>query len=484
MQKFSWVAISGFMRQFAFFVVNGYLALLLSKETFGTLTYAYGALLVFVGIADFGLREVAWRDVARNSFRTSQVVNHVLAARLLMTLLAMVGYFATAILYCHTKQDWVIFAAYSLGLFFNMTSFDFPFLGHDRVDTLSKSSAIAYAYYVPACFITVRSDATAWLVPAHFVVAHAIFFALLYREYCRTVGPVKLCFRVEMLAANLRRSWPLGLNGLIFRLTINYPVLLLGLLLNSIAVAEYRVAELFYSLFVSLGLYLGSSSFTTYASYDGDGDIRIARSVEKSLCALILAHLPIAYLFATLLPWTLAHWLGGSSAMTGTTCLLLGLSLPVAVATRYLKTCLPSVGLNAQLLVVNVVSLVLGVAIGVMLMQQYSGAGIAASLIVSESFGIGLLIFFLKQKLPQLRATAIFRAPLAVVTAGGFAQFAVVQATDATWLQITVPLTVGTTLGGWRAARLLHSESPANEHEPVSFPSTTASVSSPHRKSA
>src|SRR5947208_12558510 len=87
-QKFSWIAFSGFLRQFAFFIVNGYFACRLTKEAFGTLTCAFGSLLLFIGIADFGLREIAWRDVARNPRRTADVLNTVLAAPVAMTLVA------------------------------------------------------------------------------------------------------------------------------------------------------------------------------------------------------------------------------------------------------------------------------------------------------------------------------------------------------------------------------------------------------------
>ncbi len=364
MRKFSRIAVGGFGRQVAVFAVNGYLAWTLSKDVFGTFTCAYGSLMVTIGLADFGLRQVGWREIARNPQRIASIVDEIVAARLVTTLIGMAGFLACAGMYCRHPQDWIVFLAFSPGLLFNMTSFDFPFMGQDRVETINKSSTVAYAYYVLASLLTVGGDSSAWLAAIHFVVAHAIFVALLHKEYRRMVGPLRPLFRPRVILGYYKLSWPLGLNFFIFRLTTNYPVLLLGLIVSSAAVAEYRVAELFYSLFASLGLYLGSSTFTTFASYGKDGNRDIARSVEIAVRTILLGLMPVGFLFATLLPTVLAWWLNETSPMAALTCFFLGISLPLGVATRYLKTCLPSIGLNAQLLSVNVASLALGVGAG------------------------------------------------------------------------------------------------------------------------
>jgi len=451
--KFSWVALSGFMRQFAFFIVNGYIACRVSKEMFGTLSCAFGSLLVFIGIADFGLREIAWRDVARKPSRTPDVVNTVLAARLAMTLVAMIGFLGSAAIYCHDGRDWVIFLIYSLGLFFNMSSFDYPFLGRDRMETLSKSSAIAYAYYVPACLLSVHSNSSAWLAAFHFVVAHAIFFGLLYRDYRREFGAARLDFRLDLTRDYFRRSWPLGLNGLVFRLTINYPVLLLGLVLSSVAVGEYRLAEMVYALFTSLGLYLGSSMYTTYAVYDGERDGRVAGSHESALRTIFLVHLPFGFAFAALLPAMLKHFMHVGSSSEEIICLLLGISLPVGVATRYLKTCLPSLGLNAQLLAVNAASLAVGIGIGLGLMKSAGAAGIAVSVLCCETCGLGLILMFLKQKLPALRLGSIARAPAIVAVALIGMESNLWAMGWQLWPRTIVPLVTVVPLIGWIALK-------------------------------
>ena len=469
-QKFTCVAFSGFLRQFAFFIVNGYFALCLSKEMFGTLTCAFGALLVFIGVADFGLREIAWRDVARNPSRTADVVNTVLAARLAMTLVAMFGFIATATVYCHGKQDWVIFLIYSLGSFFNMTSFDYPFLGRDKMGTISKSTAVAYAYYVPACFLSVHSDSTAWLAALHFVIAHMIFFGLLYREYRRNFGPTRLTFRWDTTSDFFRRSWPLGINGLVFRLTINYPVLLLGLILSSVAVSEYRLAEMFYSLFASLGLYLGSSMYTTYAVYEGESDGRIAHSVEAALRTIFLAHVPIAFGFVTLLPLLLKRFMHVGSAGEEILCLLLGISLPLGVATRYLKTCLPSIGLNTQLLTVNLACVVVGIGMGIGLVHTAGAPGIAASVLCTELCGLALILMVIKRKLPALRFAPIVQAPLATAAVLLGVQSILWSTGMPVLFQGFFPMAIGIPLAGWLIVSYIRAESVADSAQILTMP--------------
>jgi O-antigen/teichoic acid export membrane protein len=451
MRKFSRIAVGGFGRQIAVFAVNGYLAWTLSKDVFGTFTCAYGSLMVTIGLADFGLRQVGWREVARNPQRIASIVDEIVAARLVTTLIGMAGFLACAGMYCRHPQDWIIFLAFSPGLLFNMTSFDFPFMGQDRVATINKSSTVAYAYYVLASLLTVGGDSTAWLAAFHFVVAHAIFVALLHKEYRRMVGPLRPLFRPRVILGYYKLSWPLGLNFFIFRLTTHYPVLLLGLIVSSAAVAEYRVAELFYSLFASLGLYLGSSTFTTFASYGKDGNRDIAHSVEIAVRTILLGLMPVGFLFATLLPTVLAWWLNETSPMAALTCFFLGISLPLGVATRYLKTCLPSIGLNAQLLSVNVASLALGVGAGAWLIRVVGPPGIAASVLVSDVCGLAMLLGLLK------RRSSLRIAPAIAAASGVGGVWAALYVTSmalspSPWLRVLVPLVVATPLTLWIAA--------------------------------
>jgi O-antigen/teichoic acid export membrane protein len=451
MRKFSRLAAGGFGRQLALFAVNSYLAWTFSKDVFGTFTCAYGSLMVVIGLADFGLRQVGWREIARNPQRMASIVDEIVAARLVTTLAGMAGLLACASVYCRNAQDWIVFLAFSPGLVFNMTSFDFPFMGQDRVETINKSSTIAYAYYVLASLVTVRGDSTAWLAATHFVVAHAIFVALLHKEYQRMVGRLRPLFRPRVILGYYKLSWPLGLNFFVFRLTTNYPVLLLGLVVSSAAVAEYRVAELFYSLFASLGLYLGSSTFTTYASYGKEGDARIARNVEISVRTILLGLMPVGFLFMTVLPMVLTWWLNESSRMAALTCFFLGISLPLGVATRYLKTCLPSIGLNAQLLSVNVASLVLGVGTGALLINEIGPPGIAASVLVSDVCGLALLLVVLKHQL-SLQIARTLAAASAVGGVWAALYGASMAFSPSPWVHVFVPMVLATPLTLWVAA--------------------------------
>jgi O-antigen/teichoic acid export membrane protein len=283
------------------------------------------------------------------------------------------------------------------------------------------------------------------------VVAHAIFVGLLHKEYQRMVGRLRPLFRPRIIFGYYKLSWPLGLNFFIFRLTTNYPVLLLGLVVSSAAVAEYRVAELFYSLFASLGLYLGSSTFTTYAAYGNDTNGRIAQSVEIAVRAILLGLMPVGFLFMTVLPMVLARWLNETSRMAALTCFFLGISLPLGVATRYLKTCLPSVGLNAQLLIINFASLVLGVGTGAWMIHDLGPPGIAASVLVSDACGLFLLLVVLKHQLSlQIARTLVAASAVGGVWAALYVAATVLSASP--WVHVFAPMLVAAPLTLWMAA--------------------------------
>jgi hypothetical protein len=161
--------------------------------------------------------------------------------------------------------------------------------------------------------------------------------------------------------------------------------------------------------------------------------------------------MPVGFLFATLLPTVLAGWLNETSPMAALTCFFLGISLPLGVATRYLKTCLPSIGLNSQLLSVNVASLALGVGAGAWLIRVVGPPGIAASVLVSDVCGLAMLLGLLKRR-SSLRIAPALAAASAVAGVWAALYLTSMALSPWPWLHVLVPVVIATPLTLWTAA--------------------------------
>jgi hypothetical protein len=194
---------------------------------------------------------------------------------------------------------------------------------------------------------------------------------------------------------------------------------------------------------------------------------------------ILLGLMPAGFLFATLLPTVLAWWLDEVSRMAVLTCFFLGISLPLGVATRYLKTCLPSVGLDAQLLGVNVASLALVVGAGAWLIHEFGPPGIAASVLVSDVCGLAMLLGLLKQR-SSLRIARTLAAASAVGGVWAVLYVASTALSPSPWIHVLGPLLVATPLTLWVAAMPHRAASATSGASPV----RTAGDDPPLRKTA
>jgi len=132
--------------------------------------------------------------------------------------------------------------------------------------------------------------------------------------------------------------------------------------------------------------------------------------------------------------------------------------LPVAVATRYLQTCLPSVGLNKELLKVNLVNLMIGLGCGAALIAVVGGWGVAASVLLSEITALALLLKFVKQKLPALKFGPMFVAPFAAASIWGVVYLTTIAVGASYWPQVLAPLVLTTPIAWWLSAARAHGK--------------------------
>ena len=413
-RSFSWMAVAGIARQSRMFLVNWHLMTVLSRECFGTVSLAFGTMVILTGVSDFGLRQVGWREIAKSPQRIDQITAAVLGARLLAALLALAVYGLLALPACHDARSTAIYGMFAMGLVVNLGTFDFPFLARQRMDVVGRLTISGFVLYLVACRLTVRGDLTAWLVPVHFAWVCGLIVASLAHCYRREFGRLSINCQIVSMMTYLRRGWGLMLNGTLIRLGLTYPILVIGCFMSSAHVADYRAPELFYLFGVSFGEYLAASIFGRTARLLEENPSALRDNLGRVIQAILTFCVPIGLIGSYCLPALVGRLFSHpSNEAIGSTAVVLSLLLPVGVLSRFLRAIMPSVGLDYQLLWTNVSSIAMGSLGGWLLMRHWGVTGMAVGLALAEFWSIAWLCRAISRRIGGLRLRRTTRPAVA-----------------------------------------------------------------------
>jgi O-antigen/teichoic acid export membrane protein len=402
-KSFSWVVVANLSRQLAFLIVNLVLIERLSRVTFGAVSLAFSYMVVFIGLGDFGIRQIGWRDIAREPTDIARLSGPLITAKALTMASAVGVFFLMMPLLWEPASPKSIYFAFGVGIILNGTTFDFPFYGINRIDLMARYSLVAFACYCIGCLVLVRQDSHAWLVPALFAASMALLLALQLVWFQARYGFPRLGIAKEELARILKQAWPLGASETVNRVANNYPLILIGMLIGHEGVGNYRVAELAYAFLAQFGHLVGVAGFSRVAHTFRKDRSRVSTQLKKMLLPAMAASLLAGVALATVGPSLLSYFVSNTGPESEDVLRLLGIALVLAVPARLLKALLPSIDRQETLLVVNLLTLAVAATGGWFAISAYGIAGMAAAVAFAELISVASLIWVYRYSLDSTR---------------------------------------------------------------------------------
>lgn len=398
LKAFSWVVTANLARQLAFLAVNAVLFTRLSRPTFGALALAFGYMTVFAGLGEFGIRQIGWRDIARQPSEAARLAGACLTARTLTAVASIALYLLLAPVLWGSGLPLALYAGYAPAILVNQSTFDFPLFGLQRIDLHARYSVLAFAAYVAACLVLVTDDMHAWRVPVLFVFAMALLLLLEVRWLSRAVGRLRLRVSRAELARIMRASWPLGVGETVNRMALSYPVILLGALAGTESVGNYRIAEMGYSFAAQFGYMFASAGFTRLAHTFEHNRPGASSAVDRMLGVVFVAALIAGVAFSLLAPTLLTLLFDGITGETLLVTRILGVALVVAAPARFCRGLLASVDAQQTLMLINGGTLAVGLAGGWAATAAYGITGMAGSLVLIEIASLVVLIATVRRR--------------------------------------------------------------------------------------
>ncbi len=224
------------------FLITVYLARVLGTEGFGLLSIAMAYLGYLVFFADFGLSNIAGREVARDEDKRSYRISELLALRILLAAIVLIiGWFAIPFI-IDDSQLLSLTRGFILALIPHAFLVEWYFIGSQKYQVNALSHVLKNAIYLILIYLFVDSLDDVNQLPVYYIsgliVSTIILFILFLKD-----RPFQLAIRgFHILWDGLKAALTVG-SGTFFAQVIQlFPPIAIGYFLTNIDAGEYSAA--------------------------------------------------------------------------------------------------------------------------------------------------------------------------------------------------------------------------------------------------
>ncbi len=229
-------------RGIAFFS-SVYLARVLGAEGFGLISIAMAYLGYLVFFADFGLFNIASREVARIEEKRNYRISELLILRIIMSLLVLVIGWSVLPFIIHDARLLSLTRGFTLALIPHALLVEWYFIGRQLYKINALSNIIKNAVYLALILLFVRSIDQIQQLPVYYVTGLVAASTVLFLLFIKN-NPIQLGLRgFHILWDGLKAALTVG-SGTFFAQVIQlFPPIAIGHFLSNSDAGEYSAAS-------------------------------------------------------------------------------------------------------------------------------------------------------------------------------------------------------------------------------------------------
>ena len=244
-----------------------YLARVLGINGFGKIGFAQGIISYFSLLADFGLRTVGIREIAKNKAEIKKYVSHLLTIRLFLAVVSFI-LLSVLILFLPKPVDYkILIALFGLNIFPLVFLIDWVFQALEKMEFQAIGDGIRALFYLIFVFLFVKGEKNLMLVPIFFAVSYFMAALFLIYIFVRKFGWIKFSFERKIWKHLILSAAPIGVSGFLLLLGNNINIVLLGFLKGDMAVGSYNAANKLITLPIGLGGFFWTAVFPVMVRY-------------------------------------------------------------------------------------------------------------------------------------------------------------------------------------------------------------------------
>lgn len=434
------------------FLAVAYLARVLGVETFGIVGFAAVVAAYVLQVVDAGLDLIGMREIARRERALEEILSGILGLRLVLAAAAGLLLVGLAPRLAPSPAAVGIMLAYGLSFVSFAANLKWGFLALEHNGPVATAAVLSQALYLGGAVLFVHQPGDAVRVPLLFFGADLAGAGLLF-VFLRQRGvrlrfpyPTRLAWRL------LREALPLGGARLARAVSVNFDLLLLGLVGPMFMVGLYSALSRLIFLLRELGELYYMPMFPGLARATKETTERFAG----------LAHTGLRYAGVIIFPLAVGGWLTGPELLVllfgpeyaggSRTLSLLLAAMVVTMLTGTFRLGLVAYGRERTVLHVIVFGAALNVVLNLLLTPRYSITGAALSVLFSEALILVLAGWALGRSVSLSPWIPVLRP---AVAAGGMALILQFVAAGPFWLKVAIgAASYGILVFALRAVRL------------------------------
>ena len=416
-----YIALSGgeLVSKLAGFAAFAYLARTLSPDSYGAVELAVALAMFFTLVVDFGFGPIGARELIRAPERAPELAAAIPAARIGITVLAILAMAACATLLDPPRPTRMLILIYAASLLAAPWNLNWLLQGLDLLPWVSLAQAARMIVFALGVLLVVSSDEDLWRVGLVEGVAAATMAGYYLWIQRRRIAPLRLGARLGLVRHLTREAVPVGLGRILWAWNQYVATVLVAVRVGGAEIAWFGAAH---RVVTSLGSFVYLYHFNLYPQV-----VRAASGGGPQLGALFGASFRVTAwlgvgvgLGGTLLAEPVCRFIFGAPFAAAAPALaVLSWILPASLLGSHARFTLIAYGHQRSELAANATGAVVVLALGMVLVGRLGALGAAIAMLVST-----IATWAVAQLMVMRRVEAIpFLLPLArpALAAGGAA---------------------------------------------------------------
>lgn len=383
-----WLLLAEVFNKGFVFLLTVALARHLGASGFGQFSFALGFVGLFVTVADFGINIFATKEIAREKNLASRYVENIVGIKSVLSFITLLLIFVVInLLDQSTETKWIV---YLLGIYVVVNSYNDFFVGvyraHERMEFefLAKFVQGITLFSLGIYFLTfnygLRYIAGSYVIATS--TASLLTIILIWRRFTRFF----VDFDFGLWKIILEGSWPFALSGLFIIVYLKINIVMLGVFKDQTVVGLYSVAANLLILVMFIGNIVNSVLLPTFSR--GGVKHHDFKRMLKLICLVSIIVSLVVVLFAPLIV-RLLFGIAFTPAVPITR--LISFTIIFLMPNTFMGTYFASRNLQKYTLGVTASLACSNVALNLVMIPRYGGAGAAAATVFTEMIGTGLL---------------------------------------------------------------------------------------------
>lgn len=365
------------------FVAFAYLARNFSAESYGTIEFAFGLLVFFSSIVEFGYGPIGAREVATSPGTRSHFASTIFSARILWALLCLPLMNATAWYMDVTETTRQMVFIVSIGLLAVPFNCRWLLQGMEKMAWVSLAQAIRMFVFLIGVLVFVH--ATSSLLVVGFIevaggVAVALYF--LWFQFLLGVKP-RLNFTLSDIRSMTSKAKAIGLGQIVWTFNQNLPTVLIVWFVGPVELAWYGAALRIVNALASFSMLYHFNIYPTVVRRLGKSQEDYKQFSEPSVRICAWGGLLVAFV-GVLVAEPLCEFAFGEKYTTAALPLsILIWTIPLTLMSGHARWALIASDKQRYVMIAQVSGCITSILVGLLLIPKYHAIGGSIAMVTS-----------------------------------------------------------------------------------------------------